>query len=118
MRASALLSMQRDSLFVHLAKRTSQSILSGSLGKYDPELGQDRHGQTLRLYIERCYVMKRDFDNLVIDDGWKTMSEIVAYLKAVECMPDLGEKCYADKSFFADVLSCFFSTYLFFNKHV
>ena len=44
----------------------------------DPELGRHSHGQTLRLYTERCYVMKRDFDNLVIDDGWKTMPEFAA----------------------------------------
>ena len=78
----------------------------------DPNLGRDGHGQTLWLYIERCYIMKRDFDNLENDDGQKTMPEFAAYLKAVECVPDLGEKHYADKSFFAGAPSYFLACML------
>ena len=39
---------------------------------------------------------------------------VCGYLKAVEYVPDIGEKRYADKLFFSDVPSCFFSTYLVF----
>ena len=59
--------------------------------------------------------MKRDFDNLVNDDGWKAMPEFAAYLKAIECVPNLGEKRYVDKSFFADAPSCFLARMLPFS---
>ena len=85
----------------------------------DPNLGNDSYGQTLRLYIERCFVMQRDLDSLADDDGWKSRSEFKACVGAIKRIPDLNEKQHADSRFFADAPACFFREYNnMFHKHV
>ena len=45
--------------------------------------------------------------------------EFAAFLKALDDIPDLGEKRYADRSFFAAAPACFFREYCrMFVKHV
>ena len=41
--------------------------------------------------------MKRDLDYL--NENWSTMPEFKAYREAIEKVPDLGEKRYADRYF-------------------
>ena len=62
----------------------------------DLKFGQNIYGQTTWLYIECGFVMQRDLNKLVENNGWKSKSEFKAYIKAVEKVPDLGEKQYAD----------------------
>ena len=66
----------------------------------DPEFGSDSYGQSIWLYVERCYLMRRDLDELVDNDGWKLKPEFADYIEAIETMPDLGDKIQASKSFF------------------
>ena len=85
----------------------------------DPVFGHDSHGQTIRLYPERCYLMYRDLDELRTDDGWKNKPEFKEYLDAVKRIPDLGQKEYADRSFFNDAPELFFREYShMFTKHI
>ena len=74
----------------------------------DPEFGPDSYGNSIRLYVERCYVMWRDMNCLFEDEGWKRRPEFKAYLNAIEKVPDLGNKKYADRTFFHSVPSNFF----------
>ena len=40
----------------------------------DLDLGRDSYGQNVRLYIEHCYIMRKDLDDLM-DGGWKHKQE-------------------------------------------
>ena len=77
----------------------------------DPEFGSDRFGQILRLYPESCFVIKRELEELMKDNGWRARPEFAAYIKALDKIPDLGEKRYANRSFFIDAPACFFREY-------
>ena len=71
------------------------------LERRDPMFGPDSYGQSIRLYVERCYLMWRNMNELVDEDGWKKKAEFKRYLDAIEKIPDLGNKHHADRSFFA-----------------
>ena len=63
--------------------------------------------------------MYRDLEELRTDDGWKNKPEFKEYLDAVERIPDLGQKEYADRSFFNDAPEVFFREYnRMFVKHI
>ena len=67
--------------------------------------------------VERCYVMWNELEDLT--KNWALKPEFEAYVAATEKIPDLGEKKYADKSFFDDAPVCFFEEYRrMFVKHV
>ena len=54
--------------------------------------------------------MRRDIDHLM-DGGWKHKQEFKAYFEAVEKIPDLGNKQFADKTFFDAAPVCFLRKY-------
>ena len=78
------------------------------LERSDPEFGPDSFGQSIRLYVERVYDMWKDMNDLVENDGWKSRPEFRPYVNAIEKVPDLGNKQYADKSFFVEAPQNFF----------
>ena len=65
------------------------------LMRCDPKLGGDSYGRTIRLYVERVYVIKRDLD--YSSDNWATMKEFQAYVSAIENVPDLEKKRNVNK---------------------
>ena len=63
--------------------------------------------------------MMTDLHLLKKNDGWKELSEVTSFLKAVSSIPDLGDKTLVDKNYFIDAPGCFFKhSNEMFMKHV
>ena len=60
--------MQRVSLFVALEMHVLGDIFDWLLGS-DPEFSKDSYDQTIRLYPERCFIVMRDLEDSMKDDG-------------------------------------------------
>ena len=85
----------------------------------DPTFGSNIYGQSVRLYPQRDYLMHRDFQMLVENDGWNTQPAVAPFLKAVMTIPDLGDTTLADWNYFVEAPNCFFKhCEEMFGKHV
>ena len=55
-------------------------------------IDSDCYGHTARLYVERCYIVYKNFQKLVEEGGWGDPDVIASYLEAIEHISELGRR--------------------------
>ena len=80
----------------------------------DPEYGHSSYGYTSRKCVERCYLMKKQLNDLAdssSSNSWTNRSGFAEYREAIEGISELGEINKGGREFFRQLPDTFLKTF-------
>jgi len=80
----------------------------------DPEYGRSSYGYTSRKCVERCYLMKKQLNDLAdssSSNSWTNRSGFAEYREAIEGISELGEINKGGREFFRQLPDTFLKTF-------